>query len=139
MITPRPLRSTLFPYTTLFRSLHFVQGLVDRGVLFREPPQFRQGQAAPARVVPKHLAGREIPEAEGAGQGPGDRALAGADLPADRDDHWGSAAGSAASTSSSSPATISLLVKRWATVSGWTAERTTCPLSVMTTARVRRP
>ena len=42
-------------------------------------------------------------------------------------------------SSSSSMAAASFASSRWATVSGCTAQRITCSLSVMITARVRRP
>src|SRR5579864_631450 len=116
--------------------LHRVEGPVDRLVPLRQAPQRLERQAAPIGLLTKHFPRRKVPEVQGARQRFGDRALAGTDLPAHRDDHSDSTASAGSSSSSSASP---LLVKRWATVSGWTAERTTCPLSVMTTARVRRP
>src|SRR2546426_9283994 len=44
----RPPRSTLFPYTTLFRSLH-------RRVLLRAPCSLEPARNAPCSVLPKTL------------------------------------------------------------------------------------
>src|SRR5262249_751398 len=102
--------------------LHRVQLSVDRGVLLRHLRQLGQTESPPAGLLAEDFTARQIPQAEGLGEPSGPRALAGPDLSADRDDHWSSTAASAASSSSW---TISLLVKRCATVSGCTAESTT--------------
>src|SRR5438445_7639395 len=103
--------------------LHAIQIPVDRLILFRQPPQRREAQAAPVRLLPEDLARRNVPEAQRARQRLRHRALARPDLPADGDDHSDSTAASAVASSSSS--IISLLVNRWATVSGCTADSTT--------------
>src|SRR2546422_6927409 len=61
----RPPRSTLFPYTTLFRSLH----LVVRGARGREAPALRRmgprGVEPARRIVPRRLRGPEpVPPGE---------------------------------------------------------------------------
>src|SRR5438309_1086102 len=103
--------------------LHPVQVPVDRLVLLRQLPQPHEAQAAQAGLLPEDLARRDVPEAKRPRQRLRHRALAGADLPADGNDHFDSTAASAVASSSSSM--ISLLVNRWATVSGWTADSTT--------------
>src|SRR5256885_11856659 len=68
----RPPSSTLFPYTTLFRSHAVADHRVELGVEWRRPPAPGSGAAAGSRVALIELragAGRDVPR-------PGDLAVA---------------------------------------------------------------
>src|SRR5579864_1979545 len=69
------------------RDLGLVDHPVDRGVLFREPPQRAHRDAAAPGLVAEDLAARQITEAEGLRERARNGALARADLPAHRQDH----------------------------------------------------
>src|SRR3712207_7623159 len=65
----RPPRSTLFPYTTLFRSLREGRARVDRGRQHGLRPALRaQAAARRGRVVAHERAQGELPTAQGRAQ-----------------------------------------------------------------------
>src|SRR5258708_34394798 len=57
----RPPRSTLFPYTTLFRSLRSVKGGLQQCFLLRLPTSWRHQLGSRAREQPADYVGREVP------------------------------------------------------------------------------
>src|SRR3712207_9453449 len=68
----RPTRSTLFPYTTLFRSLGAHRGVRELGgvLLAEELPGHGQGAAGGVRGVPGHGGGELVVEADVAAHAP---------------------------------------------------------------------
>src|SRR5256885_10952716 len=59
----RPPRSTLFPYTTLFRSLHLAQAQSNRGPRGRKK-DFRDAERLVKRLVARELVLSFVPDAE---------------------------------------------------------------------------
>src|SRR3712207_7524872 len=85
----RPPRSTLFPYTTLFRSLLRPDGL-DRALdLSGGRPELRRQEGADPEWLERRVAGRSIEDARRRGQVAADAARAGLALGAGRRDRLG--------------------------------------------------